>query len=170
MGLLTITLGKALGAAPIIAVGHGGRSGLAAQFGADLTLDALESGWQKAIWDVTHGTGADVVMVTASSSKAQHDAIALAAALGRVNFFAGLPDDDGLHDFPSNVLHYRQVSVLGTTGSTRSDIEEVIRLMETGRLATASNVVTHVMGLREFMSAVTAMDQRNGLKCMLSVD
>lgn len=170
MGLLTIAVGKALGATPIIAVGHGGRAGLATQFGADLTLDALEPGWQEKVLNATHGSGADVVVVAASSSKAQRDAIGLAAALGHVNFFSGLASDDALQDFPSNVLHYRQISVLGTTGSSRLDVQAVVRLIEAGRLDLASKVVTHVMGLRDFMAAATAMEQHEGLKCMLTLN
>ena len=45
----------------------------------------------------------------------------MAAPRGRVLFFGGLPKGTTTIDFPSNVLHYREVAVLGSYASRYRD-------------------------------------------------
>ena len=67
------------------------------------------------------GDGAERVIVACSNGRAQEQAMEMAAPRGRVLFFGGLPKGTTTIDFPSNVLHYREVAVLGSYASRYRD-------------------------------------------------
>src|SRR5205814_1953634 len=69
----------------------------------------------------TDGFGADVVIVACSSDVAQQEAMEMAAPRGRVLFFGGLPKGTTHIQFPSNVLHYKEVQVHGSYASRHRD-------------------------------------------------
>jgi L-iditol 2-dehydrogenase len=73
------------------------------------------------VMQTTEGLGADVVIVACSSGAAQELAMEMAAPRGRVMFFGGLPKGTTTIDFPSNVLHYREVQVHGSYASRHRD-------------------------------------------------
>ena len=67
------------------------------------------------------GDGAERVIVACSNARAQEQAMEMAAPRGRVLFFGGLPKGTTTIAFPSNVLHYREVAVLGSYASRYRD-------------------------------------------------
>jgi L-iditol 2-dehydrogenase len=87
--------------------------------------------------------GADVVIVATSNPAAQEGALELAAPRGRVLFFGGLPKGVDAIQFPSNVLHYREVSVHGSYASRREDQRRALEM-----LAENSHDVRKIVGER----------------------
>jgi len=81
---------------------------------------------------------ADAVVVAAPVPDAQRQALELAGSGGRVNFFAGLPRDRSLVELDTNLIHYRELVVTGTTASTNADCREALGLILGGRIDTAS--------------------------------
>lgn len=84
----------------------------------------------------------DVVIVAAPAAAAQAAALELAAPGGRVNFFAGLPRDGSRVELDTNLIHYKELVVTGTTACTNEDCREALELVlsgavDTGRLVTA---------------------------------
>jgi L-iditol 2-dehydrogenase len=73
--------------------------------------------------------GADVVIVATSNPAAQESALGLAAPRGRVLYFGGLPKGVDSIAFPSNVLHYREVSVHGSYASRKEDQRRALELL-----------------------------------------
>jgi L-iditol 2-dehydrogenase len=82
----------------------------------------------------TGGIGPTVFMIAAPSKKAQEDAFELAASRARINFFEGLPKDDSVARIDSNLVHYKELSMQGTSGTTVSRINACIELMAGGRI------------------------------------
>ena len=80
-------------------------------------LDTEDADGVAAVSRETDGFGADVVIVACSSDVAQQDAMEMAAPRGRVLFFGGLPKGTTHIQFPSNVLHYKEVQVHGSYAS-----------------------------------------------------
>jgi L-iditol 2-dehydrogenase len=80
----------------------------------------------------------DVVIVAAPSAAAQKEALELAAPGGRVNFFAGLPRDASRVELDTNLVHYKELVVTGTTANTNTDCRDALRLILDGRIDTAS--------------------------------
>jgi L-iditol 2-dehydrogenase len=67
---------------------------------------------------LTDGRGADVIIVAAASGRAQEDALQMAARRGRVSFFGGPPKDKPTITCHPNIVHYREVSIVGANGSS----------------------------------------------------
>jgi L-iditol 2-dehydrogenase len=111
-------------------------------------LDTLEVDGGAAVKRATSGFGADVVIVACSSDKAQQEAMEMAAPRGRVNFFGGLPKGTTHIQFPSNVLHYREVQVHGSYASRHRDQVRALDML-------ASNAG----GIRSVVSDVIALDE-----------
>jgi L-iditol 2-dehydrogenase len=82
-----------------------------------------------AVRAATGGRGADRVIVACSNVQAQQDAMEMAAPRGRVLFFGGLPKGTTHIEFPSNVLHYQEVAVLGSYASRWRDQVQALDML-----------------------------------------
>ena len=83
-------------------------------------------------------TGADAVIVAAPVAAAQQHALELAGPGGRVNFFAGLRRDCSRVELDTNLVHYKELVVTGTTASTNSECREALDLIVDGRVDAAT--------------------------------
>lgn len=95
----------------------------------------------------TDERGAEVVIVACSSAKAQEQAMQMAAPRGRVLFFGGLPKGTTHISFPSNVLHYQEVQVLGSYASRHRDQVHALDML-----------AADIGGLRRVISDVVDLD------------
>ena len=82
--------------------------------------------------------GADAVIVAAPVPAAQQRALELAASGGRVNFFAGLARDRSRVELDTNLIHYKELVVTGTTASTNDECRAALDLIFDGLVDTAS--------------------------------
>jgi len=103
----------------------------AERFGADVTVEPANLA--EAV-----GDGADVVITAAPAPAAQAQALELAAPGGRINFFGGLPRDRSRVELDTNLIHYRELLVTGTTANTTPDCREALELVVSGRVDTAA--------------------------------
>jgi L-iditol 2-dehydrogenase len=102
----------------------------ASRFGADVTVEPAE------LADAVGG-GADVVITAAPAPAAQRQALELAAPGARINFFGGLPRDRSLVELDTNLIHYGELVVTGTTANTTADCREALELVVSGQVDTA---------------------------------
>jgi L-iditol 2-dehydrogenase len=112
----------------------------AAGWGADLVVDPVAEDLADAL--AALGAAPDVVIVAAPAAAAQPLALELAAPGGRVNLFAGLGRDGSRVELDTNLIHYKELVVTGTTACTTEDCREALELVlsgavDTGRLITA---------------------------------
>jgi L-iditol 2-dehydrogenase len=110
-------------------------------------VDVADADGTAAVQSATEQTGADVVIVACSNAAAQEQAMEMAAPRSRVLFFGGLPKGTTHIQFPSNVLHYREVQVLGSYASRHRDQVHALDMLATG-----------VAGLRRVISDVVDLD------------
>jgi L-iditol 2-dehydrogenase len=99
-------------------------------------VDVSQTDGVAAVRQATEQIGADVVIVACSSSKAQEQAMEMAAPRGRVLFFGGLPKGTTDIRFPSNILHYQEVQVHGSYASRHRDQLHALDMLagDVGRL------------------------------------
>ena len=95
-------------------------------------------GLEASVADHSDGNGADVVITAAPSAAAQRQALELAAPMARVNFFGGLPSGSSRVELDTNLIHYRELVVTGTTANTTEDCREALDLVLSGRVDTAA--------------------------------
>jgi L-iditol 2-dehydrogenase len=120
IGCLHVRLARARGAARVLLIElNPWRLELAAGLVApDEAIAADGTGTVEAVRTLTEGGGADVVIVAAGSGKAQEDALRMAARRGTVSFFGGLPKDSPTIACDANIVHYREVGIVGANGSS----------------------------------------------------
>lgn len=115
----------------------------------------------------TEGLGAEVVIVACGSHQAQVDAMRMAAKMGRVSFFAGLPKDKPTITFDSNWLHYREISVFGAFASHRAQFIKALELISSGRID-AAKIITHRFPLERIVEAIITTKKGEGLKSVIN--
>ncbi len=109
----------------------------------DLFINSREQDSIKLIKELTHGRGADKVIVACGVGKAQQDAIEMVANLGNVNFFGGLPKDKPYIQLDSNILHYKECSITGTHGSSPCHNQIAIDLISSGKIKVKKYITKH---------------------------
>ena len=67
---------------------------------------------------LTDGRGADVVITAAAAGKAQEDGLQMLARGGRLSAFGGLPKDKPNITVDANLVHYRELTIVGANGSS----------------------------------------------------
>lgn len=135
IGMMHLFLARLSGArAVILSEVAEARLAQARELGADIVVDAAHEDLKHVVQEVSAGRGADVVIVAAPSARAQQEALELVAHRGRINFFGGLPKDKPFVELNSNLIHYRQALVTGTTGSNVRQYRTAMSLVVHGRI------------------------------------
>lgn len=135
VGCLHAGLARVRGAAKIVLVDiRPERLRLAAAFDADVLIDGSREDVRARVLEETGGEGASVVIVAAPSHRAQEQAVTLAARRGRINFFSGLPKTDPIMSLDANIVHYRELSIVGSYGSRPAHNRMALELVAAGRL------------------------------------
>ncbi len=139
IGLFHLALAQAAGAAPVVVSDpHPERRCLALAWGACSVSGTEPDEIREALAGAGASSGADVVVVAAPAPAAQVLALELARCGGRVNFFAGLPRDRSRVEIDTGLVHYKELLVTGTTGSTNAACRRAIELIADGRVAAGS--------------------------------
>jgi L-iditol 2-dehydrogenase len=115
------------------------------------------------VLELTKGRGADVIVTAASSAAAQQMAFELAALDGRVIFFGGLPPGKEVVGLDTNVIHYKQITVTGTTRQSLAQYRRCLALLGSGKLA-VKGVITATYPIEQASEAFAAAARGEGLK------
>ncbi|MFV0255372.1 MAG: zinc-binding dehydrogenase [Erysipelotrichaceae bacterium] len=94
-------------------------------------IDAKKEDPVKEVKRLTNNKGADAVIVAVGNSKANDQAIKmLKPNYGKLSFFAA-SHPEPLNTFSSNLIHYKRMKIIGTTGADYSDFLDAAKLMNT---------------------------------------
>jgi L-iditol 2-dehydrogenase len=115
------------------------------------------------VMELTRGAGADVVITAASVAAVQQLAFGLAALNGRVIFFGGLPAGKEAVALDTNVIHYKQITVTGTSRQSLAQYRACLNLIARG-LIDVSSVITRTWPLDGAAAAFGAAVRGEGLK------
>ncbi len=139
---------------------------LAEGFGFSRLINPQKANLVEEVMRITEDFGADVVIVACSSKQAQQDSLAIASRQGRISFFGGLPKDDPVIAFDSNILHYREISVFGAFASHASQYVQALSLIASGQVA-ASEFITHRFPLSRIVEGIETVQRAEGLKSVI---
>ncbi|MCI0396722.1 MAG: alcohol dehydrogenase catalytic domain-containing protein [Chloroflexi bacterium] len=134
--------------------------------GATYYLNTAANDITTAVLDITNGRGADAVFTACPSPEAQEDALRIVGTRGAVNFFGGLPGPARPIQLLSNVVHYKEITVTGSHGSTPRQHALAVDLIAGGRVD-LSGMITHRFVLDEIRRAFQVVEERAGLKVMV---
>lgn len=116
---------------------------------------------------ITRGNGADVIITACPVPEVQPLAVQLAAVNGRVVFFGGLPKDRAVVPLDTNLIHYRQLTVTGTTRQSLRHFQKTLDLVSDGVLR-LEDLVTSTHSVEDAEQAISAMATASGLKSRLA--
>ncbi len=112
---------------------------------------------------LTGGRGVDVCITACPAPQAQQAALELAAVNGRVIFFGGLPPDKAHVTLNTNLIHYKQLEVTGTTRQSVSHYRRALRLVAGGRI-NVKDLISSRTALEEIQSVLDSISQARSLK------
>jgi len=139
---------------------------LAIRTGADRTVSPLQEDLAAVIAEESGGEGADVIIVAAPAAGVQEEALKLSAIGGRINLFGGLPREQSTIRFDSNLVHYKELVVTGTTACSTADCWRAAALVNSGRVD-LSHLVSARFPLSEALQALAAAEDRKSLKVVI---
>jgi L-iditol 2-dehydrogenase len=165
IGCLHVRLARARGARRVFLVDlNRERLDVAAALVApDEAICGAETDVVDAVTKLTDGRGADVVITAAASGRAQEQAIAMAARQGRISFFGGLPRDNPIIACDSNLVHYRELTIVGANGSSPTHNAEALALIATGSVPVA-DLITHRVPLDGVLDAFDIVARGDAIK------
>ncbi|MBD8584414.1 alcohol dehydrogenase catalytic domain-containing protein [Frigoribacterium sp. CFBP 8766] len=170
IGCMHVRLARARGARQVILVDANADrlARAAALVRPDLAL-AVEAGadGRQVVLDqvraASGGLGVDVVITAAASRPAQEQALALLAPGGRLSLFGGLARDDSQISIDSNLVHYRELTIVGVNGSSPAHNREALRLIASGEVV-VGDLITHRFPLDRLHDALEAIASGEAIK------
>jgi L-iditol 2-dehydrogenase len=165
IGCLHVRLARARGASRVFLV-ELNRERLeraAARVAPDEAVCAEDGDVVEQILKLTDGRGADVVITAAASGRAQEDALRYAARQGRISFFGGLPQDAPTITCDSNLVHYRELTIVGANGSSPAHNAEALELIASGAVPVA-DLITHRLPLDRILEAFDVVSRGEAIK------
>ncbi|MBE1489856.1 zinc-dependent dehydrogenase [Plantactinospora soyae] len=165
IGCLHVRLARSRGAARVFLVElNRARLDLAAGLvNSDAAICGAEVDPVDEVLKLTDGRGADVIITAAASGAAQEQALQMAARQGRISFFGGLPKDNPIISVDSNLVHYRELTIVGANGSSPAHNAEALRLIATGAVP-VSDLITHRLPLDQAIDAFGVVARGEAIK------
>lgn len=133
----------------------------------DSSFLTIQGDPREELTELTRGSGADVIITACPVPEVQSQAIHLAAVNGRIVFFGGLPKDRAVVPLDTNLIHYRQLMVTGTTRQSLRQFQATLALIADGVLR-LEDLVTSTHGVEETGKAIAAMASASGLKSSIA--
>jgi L-iditol 2-dehydrogenase len=165
IGCLHVRLARSRGAARVILVElNRERLERAAELvRPDETVSAEDGDVAEQILKLTDGRGADVVITAAASGKAQEQALQYAARQGRISLFGGLPQDAPTITLDSNLVHYRELTLVGANGSSPAHNARALELIASGAVP-VKDLITHRLPLSGVLDALGVVARGEAIK------
>ena len=114
---------------------------------------------------ITEGRGANVVITATSVPSVHTEAQVIAAKMGRISLFGGLPGESRGH-IDSNLIHYKELQVCGVHATTPDCMREIMQLMAEGKLD-AKKYIKRSIKLENIMDGFTAIRDENIMKVVV---
>ncbi|MGC4851457.1 zinc-dependent dehydrogenase [Micromonospora sp. DT15] len=165
IGCLHVRLARSRGAARVFLVDlNRERLDLAANLvQPDAAICGAETDVVDAVLKLTEGRGADVVITATAAGVAQEQAVQMSARQGRISFFGGLPKDKPVISLDSNLVHYRELTIVGANGSSPEHNKEALRLIAGGAVPVA-DLITHRLPLDRTLDAFGIVARGEAIK------
>ncbi|MEU8112856.1 zinc-dependent dehydrogenase [Micromonospora sp. NPDC048947] len=165
IGCLHVRLARSRGAARVFLIDlNRERLDLAANLvQPDAAICGAETDVVDAVLKLTEGRGADVVITATAAGAAQEQAVQMTARQGRISFFGGLPKDKPVISLDSNLVHYRELTIVGANGSSPEHNKEALRLIANGSVPVA-DLITHRLPLDRTLDAFGIVARGEAIK------
>jgi len=139
------------------------------RYGADVVINNAETDLIAEMARLTGGRGADVVITANSDPEMQKAALEIAGYHGRVSLFGGLPKGKEHVTLNTNLIHYKELVVTATTGSSLLDVHKAMDMIASGKLDVKS-LITGTFAIEDTVAALDYAASGAGMKALVSAD
>ena len=153
MGLLHVALAAATGAAQIIV--------------RDPVAERLQNARELGATGTEVRGLVDVVITATPVKSVAEAALALLKPFGRLCLFAGLPKDDSVLHLDGNPIHYKNLTVTGTTGGCAADYRAALNLIASRRVDVRP-IISHVFPVTKVAEAYDVALSSKCLKVVMT--
>ncbi|WP_109505829.1 zinc-dependent dehydrogenase [Nocardioides speluncae] len=129
----------------------------------DEVIDGSQVDVVERVMELTDGRGADVVITATAANVAQEQAIRMSARRGRISFFGGLPKTNPFISCDSNLVHYRELMIMGANGSAPSHNKRALELISTGQVP-VKDLITARLPLERVLDAFGIVQRGEAIK------
>ena len=137
------------------------------KFGADIVINSSQQSLQDCVMEQTDNQGADIIITACSSPQMQTLSLELAAPCGKINFFGGISKEKEMVPLNTNLIHYKELKVVATTGSSIQDCHRSMTLVE-NRQINLKELVTARFSLDDIEKAFDYLASGKGMKAVIS--
>jgi L-iditol 2-dehydrogenase len=113
--------------------------------------------------DITRGKGFDVIVTAAPVPSIQQKSLHLAAVNGRICFFGGLPKSKEEVSLNTNIIHYKQLIISGTTRASLDQYRRTLRFISSG-IVDVDKLVSTRGGIKDLLTLIDNAKNAKGLK------
>ena len=168
MGVLMASYLKAIGAPKVIVAEFSKKRFELAKKSApaDEFIMNSEEDLEKRVMEITAGSCVDAVFVMCSSAEMQEEAPKLAGKRGAVNFFGGLPASARKISLPSNRLHYEEITITGSHGSTPEQNKKALALIASGKVD-VKRLISKTVKLDGIVEAFGSLERQEAEKIVV---
>ncbi len=135
----------------------------------DPFFTTIQDDLQGTVRSETKGEGVDVCITACPVPAAQAAALEVCGMNGRINFFGGVPENRQPNPVNTNLIHYKQLMVSGTTRASLSQYRQTLSFLTDGILD-IKPLIRSVYPLREIAQAFSAASSARGLKTVITME
>lgn len=117
----------------------------------------------------TGGAGVDVCITACAVKTVQEQAFELMNTKGRILFFGGLPQGRDLIQVHSNLLHYKELKVCGSTRCNVKQCRKIEELVSAGKLD-LKGLISKTFPIPQFHEALEYAQSAAGLKTVITFE
>ncbi|MDR2185925.1 MAG: alcohol dehydrogenase catalytic domain-containing protein [Treponema sp.] len=166
IGCMIIPVAYMSGAARVIVVQRSRpRMEAAKKFNADVYICSSEEDPIKRVLEETGGLGADVIFTANPSPQSHADALKMAKNRARINLFGGLPAGSTV-TLDTNIIHYKELFVMGAHGSLPRHHQQAIELIAAKR-PDIKPYMSHFFSLDQINEAFAAAEGHQGMRVVV---
>jgi len=165
IGCLHVRVARANGAARVVLVDlNQARLEQAAELARpDAAICSADQDPVAAVMALTGGRGVDVAITATASGAAQEQALQMVARRGRLSLFGGLPKDRPTITLDSNLVHYRELTLVGANGSSPEHNARALDHIATGVVPVA-DLITHRLPLDDVLHGLEIVADGEAIK------
>ena len=119
--------------------------------------------WYLQVLELTDGRGVDVAITATAAGAAQEQALLMLARQGRMSLFGGLPKDKPNITLDSNLVHYRELTLVGANGSSPAHNALALDYIATGRVP-VNDLITHHLPLDDVLEGIEIVARGDAIK------
>jgi L-iditol 2-dehydrogenase len=115
------------------------------------------------VLELTDGRGVDVAITATAAGAAQEQALLMLARQGRLSLFGGLPKDKPTITLDSNLVHYRELLLVGANGSSPAHNATALDYIATGRVP-VNDLISHRLPLDAVLDGIELVARGEAIK------